>query len=201
MRTLATGTSNDRLISVSGRPRGFTLIEVLVVVVIVGIISSVVLLSTSLIDDERGIRQEARRLASLVELAGDEALLQGRDFGLEVVRGGYRFVEYDPLQDRWFEVPGDELLRPRRLPERLEFELYVEDRRVLLAEEHARLGNEGSPAGERRANYAPHTLILSSGQLSPFELRLLRDGEQSGIALRVTPAGEIEINENPDDES
>jgi len=202
MRTLATGTSNDRLISVSGRLRGFTLIEVLVVVVIVGIISSVVLLSTSLIDDERGIRREARRLASLVELAGDEALLQGRDFGLELVRGGYRFVEYDPLQDRWFEVPGDDLLRPRRLPESLEFELYVEDRRVLLSDEHARLGNEEDrPAGERRADYAPHTLILSSGQLSPFELRLLREDAQSGIELRVTPAGEIEIDENPDDES
>lgn len=199
MRTLATGTSNDRLISVSGRLRGFTLIEVLVVVVIVGIISSVVLLSTSLIDDEREIRREARRLASLVELAGDEALLQGRDFGLELARGGYRFVEYDPQQDRWFEVPGDELLRPRRLPEHLEFELYVEDRRVQLSEKHARLGNEDSPTGERRADYAPHALILSSGQLSPFDLRLLREGEWSGIELRVTPAGEIEIDESADD--
>jgi len=201
MRILATGISNDRLNPVSGRLRGFTLIEVLVVVVIVGIISSVVLLSTSLIDDEREIRREARRLASLVELAGDEALLQGRDFGLELVRGGYRFVEYDPLQDRWFEVPGDELLRPRRLPESLEFELYVEDRRVLLSEDHARLGNEESPTGELRANYAPHTLILSSGQLSPFELRLLSEDAQSGIELPVTPAGEIEIDENADDES
>jgi len=199
MRIVATGISNDRLNPVSGRLRGFTLIEVLVVVVIVGIISSVVLLSTSLIDDEREIRREARRLASLGELAGDEALLQGRDFGLELVRGGYRFVEYDPLQDRWFEVPGDELLRPRRLPESLEFELYVEDRRVLLSEDHARLGNEESPTGERRADYAPHTLILSSGQLSPFELLLLRAGEQTGVELRVTPAGEIEIDENRDD--
>ena len=127
MRTLETGNSNKRPYARPGntgtRPgfgeRGFTLIEVLVVVVIVGIISAVVLLSTSLVRDDRDLQQEAKRLASLIELSSDEALFQGRDLGIEFMTGGYRFVEFDPYLSQWNEIAGDDFLRSRTLPEQL----------------------------------------------------------------------------------
>lgn len=195
MRTSATGISNNR-----PRERGFTLIEVLVVVTIVAIISAVVLLSSNLVADDREVRQEVRRMASLVELAADEALLQGREFGLEFRRQGYRFVEYDPVSDRWYEVAGDELLRPRSLPEPLHFELFIEDRRVQLPVEHARIGGAQSRTTSRDAEYAPHTLIMSSGQLSPFSVEVVEGNERSGLAMEVTPAGEIDIDDGSDDD-
>ncbi len=183
------------------RSRAFTLIEVLVVVVIVGIISSVVLLSTSLIDDDRGVRQDARRMASLIELAADEALLQGRDLGIEFVQRGYRFVEYDPYLAQWFEIAGDELLRPRELQDDLEMRLFIEDRRVLLAAEHARIGGASADDDSRRtADYAPHALIMSSGELSPFSVEIVRDERPTGLAVEVTPAGGVEIDDGSDDE-
>ncbi len=183
------------------RSRAFTLIEVLVVVVIVGIISSVVLLSTSLIDDDRGVRQDARRMASLIELAADEALLQGRDLGIEFVQRGYRFVEYDPYLAQWFEIAGDELLRPRELQDDLEMRLFIEDRRVLLAAEHARIGGARADDDSRRtADYAPHALIMSSGNLSPFSVEIVRDERPTGFAVEVTPAGGVEIDDGSDDE-
>mgnify|MGYP002622745542 CR=1 FL=1 len=193
----ATGISNSvRAFDGRGRRRasGFTLVEVLVVVVIVGIIASVVLLSTTLVDDDRELQQEARRMASLVELAADEAVLQGREFGLEFRQTGYRFVEYDPFTERWFEVSGDELLRPRSLAEDLRFELFLEDRRVLLPAEAARLGDEGMNENNR-AGYAPHALIMSSGQLTPFRVELLRGNEPPDIALEVNPAGEVKVDD------
>lgn len=183
------------------RSSGFTLIEILVVVVIVGIVSAVVLLSANLIDNDRGLRQEARRLTSLIELAADEALLQGRDFGIEFVQGGYRFVEYDPYIERWFEIAGDELLRPRSLPDELRFELFIEDRRVLLAAEHSSL-DAGAELDDRpEADYAPHALIMSSGQLSPFDLQIMLGNQPSDYAIEVTAAGEIEIDDGSDDDA
>ena len=83
---------------------GFTLIEILVVLVIVGILMSVAFLSFGILGDDRGLDREARRLASLIELVSEEASTQGRDFGIEFMTGGYRFVEYDPLLDTWYEV-------------------------------------------------------------------------------------------------
>lgn len=205
MRISATGRSNNlatrRATTAPAPSGGFTLIEILVVVVIIGIISAVVLLSTNLIDDDREVRQEARRLTSLIELAADEALLQGRDLGIEFVQNGYRFVEYDPYLEQWFELAGDDLLRPRSLGEGLRFELFVEDRRVLLAAEHALLGGGQELANRRDADYAPHALIMSSGQLTPFDLQIMNGNEPSEFAIEVTPAGDIEVADGTDDEA
>ncbi|MGH8222122.1 MAG: type II secretion system minor pseudopilin GspH [Woeseiaceae bacterium] len=173
--------------------RGFTLIELLVVVVIIGIISSYLLLSFGLLGDDRALEQQARRLGTLIELGLDEATLQGRDFGIEFMRGGYRFVELDPLLGRWDEVAGDDLLSHRRLDEGMEFQLSVENRRVLLDDEPADTASDEAGRRGRTEQYAPHVLILSSGDVSPFDLRILRASDRASITLAVTAAGEIEI--------
>jgi type II secretion system protein H len=61
---------------------GFTLIEILVVVTVIGIIVSIGLLSLSVLGDDRQLRIEARRIATLLASAQDEAVMQGREFGL-----------------------------------------------------------------------------------------------------------------------
>lgn len=177
---------------------GFTLIELLVVVVIIGIVSSVVLLSLGVLGDDRDLRQEVRRMASLLDLAADEAVLQGRDFGIEILQGAYRFVEYDPFLGQWHEVLGDDLLRQRDLPEDMRFELFIEDRRVLLNETAAELAvddDEEKSKGSSTA-YAPHGLLLSSGEVSPFSLAVRRDADRRQVTLVVAASGEIEITEN-----
>lgn len=177
---------------------GFTLIEILVVVVIVGIVSSIVLLSMGTLRDDRDLQQEAYRMASLIELAADEAELQGRDFGIEILRRGYSFVEYDPFTDRWVNIVGDEVLRQRTLPEDFDFELFVEDRRITLAEQAAEIQNdEDEDEDEKdRVNgsvYAPHALLLSSGDLSPIKLTLRRLSDDAELQLRIMPNGEVRI--------
>lgn len=181
---------------------GFTLIEILVVVVIVGIVSSIVLLSMGTLRDDRGLQQEAYRMASLIELAADEAELQGRDFGIEILRRGYRFVEYDPYTDRWVNIVGDEVLRQRSLPEDFEFDLFVEDRRITLADQAAEIQADDDDDERDRANaqvYAPHALLLSSGDLSPIKLTLLRLSDNAELQLRILPNGEVRIGKEEAD--
>lgn len=183
----------------SGGYSGFTLIELLVVVVIVGILSSFLLLSFGLLGNDRALDQQARRLGSLLELSLDEATLQGRDFGLELMQSGYRFVELDPVSGQWNEVVGDDVLRPRQLDEGMEFELFVEDRRVTLNKDPAK--TEKAEAGERdlTENYAPHVLILSSGDISPFSLTIVRDADRARKTLTVSVAGEIRVDAGDQD--
>lgn len=184
--------------------RAFTLIEILVVVVIVGIVSSFLLLSVGLLGDDRTLDQQARRLGSLLELSLDEAVLQGRDFGLELMRDGYRFVELDPVLNQWGEVVGDELLRPRQLDEGMEFELFIEDRRIPLAAEASEIKPKDQDERDNRnrdptEDYTPHVLILSSGNISPFALNILRYADRTQKTLTVSLAGEIEIDAEADD--
>lgn len=178
------------------RAAGFTLIELLVVVVILGIVSAMVLLSVGLLGDDRALQQQARRVASLIELAEEEAVMQGRDFGLEFTRYGYRFVEHDPVLNRWHEVVGDDLLRPRRLDEGMEFLLELDDRQVSLPEEAKKIpvGDEDEPQNrDRQGDYLPHLLILSSGDVTPFALRVVRDSDRAEVQVMLVPGGQVEI--------
>jgi general secretion pathway protein H len=186
------------------RQRAFTLIEILVVLVIVGILTAVAFLSFGILGDNDSMDREVRRLSSLIELVSDEAMTQGRDYGLEFMTGGYRFVEYDPLLNQWFEVVGDDFLEQRQLDEGVEFELFLEERRVLLhseAQETEREDDEEEQQTPRRDltdDYLPHVLIMSSGDVTPFELRFLRDVDRSEIILEMTLIGEMEIRSDED---
>jgi len=195
--------------------RGFTLIEVMVVMVIIVIGTSIVLLSVNVVGDNREIEVEARRLASLIEVAADEAELQGRDFGIEFIRQGYRFVEYDPFFDTWTEVIGDDVLRPRSLPDSLEFTVVVEDKRIELDEVASDTGGDRTDdddedevgyGGNRSRSqpallnkYAPHAMILSSGDVSPFDVEITRTSDGELETVRMLPDGRIVIGELEDD--
>ncbi len=174
--------------------RGFTLIEILVVVMIVGIVMSVAVMSLGILGDDREVRNEARRVASLIEVALDESMLQGREYGLEFMVSGYRFVEFDPLTNQWAEVFGDELLRPRQLPEGVEFDLFLEERRVDLDLDASKLETEedDGPA-DSIDNYTPHLLIFSSGDVTPFELHLYREYDDQRVVIAGDFVGNIEF--------
>lgn len=174
---------------------GFSLVEILVVIVIVAIVSSAAVLSLGLLDRNRELETQARRLASLVDVAQDEAMMQGREFGIEFTTDGYRFVEYDPWTRQWSEIIDDELFRPRTLPEDFEFDLFLEGKRVLLESEAVEIEtpDENSSLSDRLKQYAPHLLIFSSGDASAFELHILRPVSDQVISLEGDISGAIEI--------
>ncbi len=186
----------------SSRQRGFTLIELLVTIVIVGIVLSIVTLSLNLASDDREIRREVQRLMSILEVAQDDAMLQGREFGIEFLLGAYRFVEYDSLSELWLEIPGEDVLRMRALPEGMELSLRLEDKLMTLEENPIALAANGDEDNDDRTlqakNYTPHVLIFSSGEMTPFELRIRRLTDQLSVALQSDLLGNLEF---VDDES
>jgi type II secretion system protein H len=114
------------------RSQGFTLIEIMIVVFIIGIMAAGVLLSVNLTGRDRDLEKESERLLSLVNYAREQAELQTREYGVLFHDDGYQFVAYDVRRGLWREVYEDDSLRVRKLPEGLDFKLLVDARPVVL---------------------------------------------------------------------
>jgi general secretion pathway protein H len=114
------------------RSRGFTLIEIMIVVVIIGVISAGVLLSVNLTGRDRDLEKESDRLLTLVNYAREQAEMQTREYGIVVHADGYQFVAYDARRAVWREVYEDDALHIRKLPDGLDFKLVVDARPVVL---------------------------------------------------------------------
>ena len=180
------------------RPRkqesGFTLIEIMVVVIIVGVIASAAFLSMGSLRNDRALTDEARRFIALSGVALDEAAMQGREFGLELMTGSYRFVEYDAYTAQWGDLLGDDTLRLRDLADELEFELFLEGQSILLDDNPASMGDPDTDESLSGLDaYAPHLLIYSSGDATPFELHIFRNADDLRVVLRGNALGDIEI--------
>ncbi|NIE89021.1 MULTISPECIES: GspH/FimT family pseudopilin [unclassified Burkholderia] len=93
------------------RQRGFTLIEMLVVLLIAGLLVAAVTLAPSR-NRRSELAEDAQRLASLLESAGDEAQVRALPIAWQPVGGGYRFMQR--TENGTWIVMGDELFKPRR---------------------------------------------------------------------------------------
>ncbi len=108
---------------------GFTLIELLVVLVVMGVALGLVMVQL-LPDNRAPLREEAGRLALLLENAGMEAHASGRSLAWSGEKSGYLFWKKNNYGD-WLRIDDDTLFRPRALPQGMHIgEVTVEEQTV-----------------------------------------------------------------------
>ena len=90
--------------------RGFTLVEVMVVMVLIGIMLGLVSLN-AIPSPRQDLQKEAQRIALLLQLARDEAIVRNRLVAFEADSDNYRFLVRN--ETRWDPVTTDDLLRER----------------------------------------------------------------------------------------
>jgi len=203
-------------------PAGFTLIELMVVIVIIGLVAAATLLSLGGSGKDSQLEQERDRLAALIDYVRERAALQTVEYGLRCEQGHYRFLMYDNRQARWLEDPLDDALRPRQLPDGLEIALVVEGRAIVLPRSAAAVSPAApttrAPAAAISAKGAtqvgaaaqasvatpprgagpdltPQVMLYSSGDLTSFKLTLSRPGTGRSTALTGSSAGKFEVGE------
>lgn len=161
------------------RAGGFTLIEILVVVLIISIVTVGAILSLSALGHDDQLDTERDRLVDLLNYARDQASLQTRELGLYCTLDGYRFLEFNPLTNLWEDVTEDDALRPRQLPDGLQMSLSIESHEVVL-----KTSADAQEARKTDAlDYKPHVMIFSNGDLTSFVLTLERDGTEHQAAI------------------
>jgi general secretion pathway protein H len=169
------------------RPAGFTLLELLVVIVIIGILTSMAVISVNVLGGDHEMQQEAERLQAILLQTREDAIMQSRDIGMRLDATAYEFLQYDGRTGRWVAVENDPLLRPRTLPEGLRLGLRVEDRNVQL--------QPMQPATDRDP-ISPQIVLQAAGELVPFDLLLARDGTEQTRRISGTLEGRIEVHDD-----
>jgi general secretion pathway protein H len=168
------------LLARSGRgARGFTLIEILVVVLIIGIVTAGIVLSVNVAGRDNELEKESTRLVELLKYAHEQAELQTRDFGVLFRENGYEFLTYDPRRGIWRDVYEDDALRDRVLPAGLGVRLTLEGRPVVF-----------KPV-TKVEDKTPQVMIFANGDLSSFEVTLEREGGVRSITVAQDDKGQI----------
>ena len=169
------------------RSRGFTLIEILVVLALIALLTGMAVLSTGVIGNPE--TREARRLAATLKLAVDESRLQGRVLGLRFDSRGYSYLELIPGESDagsgfefvWNPIARRGALAARDWPASLRPELSINGRPAVA-----------SMSSNTRT---PQIVLLPEGEFTPFSLRLSGPRE-AGVLVRFSASGKLDIQDS-----
>lgn len=156
--------------------QGFTLLEVMVVVVMISVLSSFVIVSLQDRDKNIQFTNEAKRLNHVITLAREEAILNSEILGLRFRKNCYTFMlrnntEWKPYNDRIFG--------PHEIPQGIEFQLLI--------------NGIVTPLPLDQSPKTPQIAIWPSGELSPFELNIKSTIIHSVYTLIGNEFGSIEM--------
>jgi general secretion pathway protein H len=139
--------------------RGFTLIELMAVVFIIGVILTFATISVGQHSDQT-LEEEAKRLHYLIKLASEESVLRSTSMAMEFSKHGYQFVQI--AGDQFVPLEGDKLFRKREFPGDMEIQMELYGQTVSFDDE------------ER----VPRIYILSSGEMTEFKISLRLEDSQ-----------------------
>jgi len=148
-----------------GSAKGFTLFEVVVVVIIVTISVSAILFSTSFGSGSSDLKILGNDLGKTMRLLYQEAIFENKNFAISINHQGFKVLEYDG-QD-WAESQ-QLFFRKVKLSESQQSNLIIENLVVESVEQ---------------SDPVPHILILSSGEMTPFEWQIRDSDTKSSIII------------------
>ena len=161
--------------------RGLTLLEILIVLFIASLITGVAVVSLPAFTQSDYFERESERIRVLVRILSEKAVMDSTNYGLQINRYentrvyGYEFFQEAEEFDGWQalnEVP----FKIRRLDEKLTLSLRIEGKSLDIS------GRD-----------TPPVLILSSGEVTPFELDI-RQATNNGLLKTLGTDGYSDVD-------
>ena len=185
------------------KTKGFTLLEVLVVIALIGLIISSVQFNFSGKRPEDTLKQVSFEFTQLFENVAHYGLLNNIELGLYIDKHSYRFLGYDGL--KWSEIANQDWLTTQELPDGVTLTLTLDDLPIeapllfnssVFTEQNEEYLSfkaiEEAKKAEQEKQLLPQVYILSGGDITPFSLTFhfteeaLPGDDFSELGYRVT---------------
>lgn len=200
--------------AIINKESGFTLVELMMVVFVVGVMAGLVVMTIGS-GDQRTLKKEANRIQQLMVIAQDEATLSGQEIGFYIDdrQKAYGFVVFDDQKMVW-QPMEKEVFAQRTVPEEYQWTLSVQGDPVDLAkiykdslgkkkldnwltEDSDKKDNQDKSQDKRNKNsknkmgkvsVAPSLIFFSDGHYTPFQLKVSSKAIK-GVAYTVDGDG------------
>lgn len=140
----------QKLVTGMARNRGFTLIEILIVIVIIGITVGFALLAFGDFGNSKRILFAADHLVNTLKMAQQQAILETGTLGLRIDNSSYQILRLQNLS-QWQPISNQGIFKAHSFPQ---------NTIILLKTSYK------APPGY------PDIIINSSGDMTPFSLRI-----------------------------
>ena len=158
-------------------PQGYTLIEILVVMLIISIVTSVALLSIGH-NENREIETFANEISQMVTLAEDQAMLEPNILGLSISGRALQFASYQTADDKqknhWVPLQ-DAVLGERVIPSNIE----------------VRVETGGVKTAMSANTLNPQVVISTNGDTTPFTIYVGKKGQKPLYAITGDADGKV----------
>ncbi|WP_392344372.1 type II secretion system minor pseudopilin GspH [Pseudoalteromonas prydzensis] len=166
--------NESRLAKLKSPSRGFSLIEILVVLVVIAFATKMMVYSLDG-GDEDELDKQALRLHTTINMASEFAILNQLELGFHLDKNSFEFLVFDG--EKWITFDREKLFAPITVDERLKLTLNLDDlawsQDNLLEQSNWRelmSGGDDESLLELQKMKIPQVLILSSGEVSAFQL-------------------------------
>lgn len=174
--------------------QGFTLIELMLVIALIGVMVSFVQFAFRDDQLETELTKQAERFVALFETASEYGMLNNIELGLVIDEHQYQFVGYDGTQ--WSEIPDNEVLTSYPMPELVALELTLEDLPIdeqALFDATTFVNQEQEFEQQAQKKLVPQIVILSGGDISPFKVSFIPADGFEEKQIRVDVSGQYQI--------
>lgn len=172
------------------RRNGFTLVEVMLVMLLIGLLATMVVMNFSGESREERLEKEAERFQQIFQFVAETAMLKQQEWGLYILPDRYGFLYYNNEDAKWAPAEEPAGVAQHRLPENITLQLELEglpgEETNLLSKLEWQLDEDGQTEEDSKIPVLPQVFILSSGEISPFQLLLSENSDLTPLYSAVS---------------
>lgn len=169
------------------RQTGFTLMEVILVILLMGLTAAAVTMSIGNSGPQQALERTAQQFMAATELVLDETVLSGQFIGIVIEKTSYQFVFYK--DGKWNPLEKDRMLSEKQMETGVSLNLVLDGLPLVQEDEEEKSWFDEpfieAKTEDKKKHPEPQIMLFPSGEMSAFELSFIAKTDKGQIDVLV----------------